>query len=75
MEDDELYMVWARRHCECEEQEVSDKGEKAQELSHGDVGQRSNRSLLFQNLFIARRLEVELHTCCRIFLVMKQLDK
>ena len=45
MEDDELCMVWARLKAvtisECEEQEVGDKGETAQELSHGDAGQRS----------------------------------
>ena len=36
----------------CEEQEVGDKGETAQELSHGDVGQRSK--IFEQNLVIPK---------------------
>ena len=56
VKDDELYMVWARLKAltisECEEQEVGDKGETAQELSHGDVGQRSE--IFRQNLVVPK---------------------
>ena len=52
VEDDELYMVWARLKAltisECEEQEVGDEGETAQELSREDFGQRSE--IFRQNL-------------------------
>ena len=49
-------MVWGRLKTltisGCEEQEVGDKGETAQELSHGDVGQRSK--IFEQNLVIPK---------------------
>ena len=57
VEDDELYMVWARLKAltisECEGREVGDKGETAQELSRGDVGQRSE--IFKQNLVVPRK--------------------
>ena len=55
----------------CEEQEVGDKGETAQELSHGDVGQRTE-----QNLVVPKSVphkKTQLHTCHHIFLVTNQL--
>ena len=56
VEDDELYMVWARLKAltisECEEQEVGDEGETAQELSREDFGQRSE--IFRQNLVVPK---------------------